>query len=192
MEGSLNWEEVAGTGIFWYLREDLRLNWCVLKIAAGERLPGFWAPLHWEAIRSRRGACIALRWPGQIATSYDVQCAVHIVPEACRCCEPVARHDGLCQYLPRQNLLNFWVEGWWSSLDYESARPRLRLTEREELWESTAFARFHSVNPIPSVGHGPARHSRDVRDRARRRFVSLRFIQFMYNLRFDMLAHHSS
>eukprot|EP00962_Isochrysis_galbana_P030098 scaffold9728_cov132-Isochrysis_galbana.AAC.5 len=29
------------------------------------------------------------------------------------------------------------------------------------------------------------RRSRDASDRARRRFVSSRFIQFMYNLRFD-------
>eukprot|EP00962_Isochrysis_galbana_P004920 scaffold1354_cov111-Isochrysis_galbana.AAC.6 len=44
----------------------------------------------------------------------------------------------------------------------------------------------HSLNPVPSVGHGSARHPRDVCDRARRRFVSSRFIRFMYNLRFDM------
>eukprot|EP00962_Isochrysis_galbana_P020733 scaffold6068_cov119-Isochrysis_galbana.AAC.17 len=42
-----------------------------------------------------------------------------------------------------------------------------------------------SLKPIPSVGHGSARHSGDVCDRARCRFVSSRFIQFMYNLRFD-------
>eukprot|EP00962_Isochrysis_galbana_P024806 scaffold7626_cov134-Isochrysis_galbana.AAC.2 len=50
---------------------------------------------------------------------------------------------------------------------------------------STALASLHSVNPVPSVGHGSARRPRDVRDRARRRFVSSRFIHFMYNLRFD-------
>eukprot|EP00962_Isochrysis_galbana_P034148 scaffold11516_cov125-Isochrysis_galbana.AAC.3 len=41
---------------------------------------------------------------------------------------------------------------------------------------------------VPSVGHGSARRPRDVCDRARRRFVSSRFIHFMYNLRFDTVV----
>eukprot|EP00962_Isochrysis_galbana_P007843 scaffold2129_cov107-Isochrysis_galbana.AAC.5 len=55
----------------------------------------------------------------------------------------------------------------------------------------TAFARIQSLNPVPSVGHGSARRPRDVCNRARCRFVSSRFIQFMYNLRFDRLATSS-
>eukprot|EP00962_Isochrysis_galbana_P012470 scaffold3540_cov147-Isochrysis_galbana.AAC.2 len=55
-------------------------------------------------------------------------------------------------------------------------------------WVSTAFASYGRVEPVPSVGHGSARSSRDVRDRARRRFVSLRFVQFRYNLRFDTVS----
>eukprot|EP00962_Isochrysis_galbana_P053821 scaffold25318_cov117-Isochrysis_galbana.AAC.1 len=42
--------------------------------------------------------------------------------------------------------------------------------------QSTAFASFRWIKPIPSVGHGSARRSRDARDHARRRFVSLRFV----------------
>eukprot|EP00962_Isochrysis_galbana_P033872 scaffold11404_cov90-Isochrysis_galbana.AAC.1 len=38
--------------------------------------------------------------------------------------------------------------------------------------QPTAFASLLPVNLIPSVGHGSARRSRDVCDRARRRFVS--------------------